>query len=417
MPIVDSCVNRRHLRLLAAVLLGLGLLTVVAIRWWPRHREARNVAEPVPASTPGTALAPAPAAVPAPAGVATRNPDTVEPAAAMVIRIEDALARLQALEKRDTDGRERAAVVRALRIELRAAGQKASAEAMALFLESGRDAPTGLRFGPARDGFLETAPSLRTLLLDELERIDAASAREAAQTVFAASNSADEWALALRIVAHTTPANDAGARQAFRHQVQALLTDAAWLAAPTAGFLQAFDAAVYAHDPAMVDQLAHLAADGQDQAVQFAARLALERIVIADYPTGAGRLADDHSLLAGNPDFRGRLLARADVRQAGDRAVLERFLNDPQTPAAELEAWAKYFPDRSKHLSNNLLTSDGPTPIPELARMDRAALNVVRAWQSDPSMADRHALLAPVQARLERYVAQANASRAANPPP
>lgn len=328
-------------------------------------------------------------------------------AVALVMRIENTWKRLLELAARDASHEERFAATMALRAELRAAGQSQAADAIVHFLESGRDVATGLLFGPGPDGFLETAPSLRTLLLDELERADRALARDLAETVFAASSVADEWALALRITAHAEAPGDAGARVVFRQRIEALLHNPAWRAAPTAGFLHAFDAAVHSRDPVVVEDLAQLVAGTNSPAVTFAARLALERMVIQDYATTAGRLAADPTLAAADAEFRGLLFARADVSDSAQRAVLDRFLTDPATPPAELQSWAKYFPHRAKHISNNLLTRDGPTPVAELARMDRAALAVVRDWRASSAMARRAELLAPVQERLERYVSQA----------
>src|SRR5690606_21933246 len=81
---------------------------------------------------------------------------TVDGAAALVLRIEAAWKRLQALEARNASQDERLAVVLALRAELRAASQSQAAEAVLHYLETNNDVSTGLPFAPARDGFLET---------------------------------------------------------------------------------------------------------------------------------------------------------------------------------------------------------------------------------------------------------------------
>lgn len=335
----------------------------------------------------------------------------------MVLRIEDALARLHALASQPGRASEQRVIALALRNELRAASQRSSAEAIALFLESGRDAATGLAFAPLPDGFLETAPSLRTLLLDELERLDPARALEAAEVIFGYEPAvADEWAVALRITARANGTAPPATPAKFIDQVHAYLGNPAWLATPTAGFLHGFDAAVFSGNPALVPRLADVTKATQPTPVQFAARLALDRLVMRNYADVAGHLADHPALLAHDATFRGVLFARADVSDARQRAVLERYLVRTGSTTAELAAWAAHFPHRSKHISHNLLTRDGPYPIAELARMDRAALAVVREWRADPAMADAHELLGPVLARLEKYVASADRGDAARAP-
>src|SRR5205814_901547 len=106
-----------------------------------------------------------------------------------------------------------------------------------------QDAPTQLKFGVGADGFLTEAPSLRTFLLDQLARVDPAAAAAYAEKILSAMTSADEWALALRsyAVGNATPQG----RFFLEQKVQAMLLYEPWQKGPSAGFLEAFDVAVY----------------------------------------------------------------------------------------------------------------------------------------------------------------------------
>src|SRR5947209_3269362 len=77
-----------------------------------------------------------------------------------------------------------------------------SVAAIRKFLDSKKDASLSQGFHVDGGGFLTEAPTLRTFLLDQLERLDPAAAAEYAKTILASKDSPDEWAVALRSLAH-----------------------------------------------------------------------------------------------------------------------------------------------------------------------------------------------------------------------
>lgn len=302
-------------------------------------------------------------------------------------------------------------ILSTLRADLHRPAPEIAGAAVEAFLAAGGDAETGESFAIARDGFLAAAPTVRTLVLDELERLDRTRALAAARSVLDAAaeapGSAEEWAVALRIAGRAGVADTPEGRKWFRGRVQALLARPEWLGAPTAGFLHAFDAAVFAGDLATADRLAELTDSRQLPAVQYAARLALDRLVIEEYAEVAGHLLTQATRLSSQPGFRASLLARGDVRNAGDRAVLVRFLLDAGTGDEDLRAWAEGFPNHSRHAANHLMTGNAPLAASERALIDRASLAAVREWRQDRRLARAAPYLAPLEARLTDTVARA----------
>jgi hypothetical protein len=102
------------------------------------------------------------------------------------------------------------------------------------------------------------------------------------------------------------------------------------------------------------------------------------------------------------------VMARTDLRQPRQRAVLHRFLADAARPETDLAAWSDFFPNNNLHLSNNLLTRHRPTPIDELEDQDRASLEVLREWSRDPALARSRPYLARVEQRLSDMLTRAS---------
>ncbi len=220
-------------------------------------------------------------------------------------------------------------------------------------LDSRADAPTRLGFKIASGGALDEAPTLRTFLLDELARLDPAAAAEYAQSILARKDSPDEWAVALRNLAR----GDASAegRALLEQKTGELLRHEPWQREPSAGYLEAFDTAVFLGGTSLLPALAALQAAPE--------------------------------WMAGREQTRANYFARGDVRVARQREILENYFSNPQLSAAELDAFAGSFPNASFMLSQNLLT---PSRTPEhaaLAARDAESLRMVRAWLADPRFA------------------------------
>lgn len=291
-----------------------------------------------------------------------------------------------------------------LRGRLSALPREAAVAAVAEALRSGVDAPSGLPFAIGPGGALDSAPSLRTFLLDYLAQLDPAAAAQFARTALATKGSPDEWAVALRCVARAE--TDEAARKFLEGKMRELLTHEPWRRDPSAGFLEAFDVAVHLRGASLVPELSALVRLTDHRAAAHAAYLALDRLAIADAAPVLAKLADEPELMQGREVTRANFFARADVADGAQRATVERYLLDARRPAEELRTFAGLFPNANFMVSQNLLT---PTVTPDratLAARDRAALRAVNEWLADARFAPLRAELERTRARLEKFVRQ-----------
>ena len=273
------------------------------------------------------------------------------------------------------------------------------------FLATKADAPTGLEFKLRPDGFLSTPPTLRVLLLDLLAQIDAPAAAQIAEAILATKESADEWAVALRAYAleHGTPEG----RDFLKARFTEMLAYEPWRTNPSAGYLEAFDVVVYLQATDQVPTLTNLARRTDNRAVAHAALLTLDRLALAD-PVGAlSQLATQPDLLAGREGARANFLARANVGDSQQRAVLEGYLLDARRTPEELSAFAGVYPNANYFVSNNLLTRTVTPDRETLVRMDREALAVVRSWKADPRFERLRPQVEVMLRRMETFVRQA----------
>jgi hypothetical protein len=270
------------------------------------------------------------------------------------------------------------------------------------FLEAKQDAPTGLGFVVQSDGKLAEAPSLRVFLLDLLAQIDPAAAAAYAEKVLGTMNSADEWAVALRNVAAVRSTTEA--RDFLSGKMAALLGNESWRREASTGYLEAFDVAVFLGGTNLMPPLAELLRQKESPALAHAAYLALDRLVIAEPSTVLGALAAAPEWMQGREETRANYFARADVRDAGQRRVVEEYLLNPEISAAELQKFAGLYPNANYMVSQNLLTRVLTPTQAELAARDRQALAVVNEWLQDVRFAGRHRELETMRRRLEGFV-------------
>ncbi|HEY2952051.1 MAG TPA: hypothetical protein VGK40_05690 [Verrucomicrobiae bacterium] len=367
-------------------MIALGGITLGALLWWrgsgPKPATAgatNNVETARPKSQARPASAPKPATELV-AGTQRRLRGGLTPAEARAT-LEELAARLNALP-----AAEAATVARE-------------------FLRSGQDAPSGQGFKPRSDGSLQAAPTLRVFLMDALARLDPVAAAELARETLREKTSPDEWAIALRNVARVD--RSAEGRAFLEGKVGELLRREAWQINPSEGYLEAFDVAVHVGGANLVPPLAELLKKQDNQAVAHAAFLALDRMTIQDASTTLGALLAQPELMAGREPTRANYFARADVRDAGQREVLERYLLNPALGAAELERFAGLYPNANFMISQNLLTrSDTPDKAALVAR-DSAALRVLDGWLADARFARARPELAKARERLAMFVQQA----------
>jgi hypothetical protein len=305
-----------------------------------------------------------------------------------------------------------------LRAELAALPPDQAVALIRGFLDSGEDRVTGLPFEIASDGSLSAWPTFRTFLLDALLAIDPAAAAELGRAVLAKPTNADEWALALRNVAR---GEEPGAGDDFlRRKTEELISNPAWQAAPSVGYLNAFDVLVHVGATTSTPLLSGLIQRKDRKDLAHAGFLTLDRLVQRQPVAMLDRLAADRELQQSRPEMVAQQFARADLRDPAQRELVKAWLLDPARSGTELAALAGVYPNNNRFISNNLLTRESGQSGEDLAAHDLEALQTLTAWARDPAFQSVRPTLDRMVSRLEGFVGerQASASPApAVPPP
>lgn len=312
--------------------------------------------------------------------------------------------------KRFKGGKVNADAARAMLDELdrllRDAGGSAAGAAIVAFLASGEDAVTGLEFRVGEGGVLEEAPTLRTAMLDKLGQLSGKDATEYARNIFEQARNADEWAVNMRNLAWNN--KDERFTPELQSRLEQMLDHKDWLQAPTAGFLEAFDLAVYLGGAQQVANMASVLGLGLQNGLDHAAFLSLDRLTLREPETVFNYLHADPNLMSWSPDVRAALMARAtDSDSRVQREALEAYMQDPKTGTEEFHQFAELFPNRNYNLGSRLVTPEEQvTGLKEMAQADVKALEMVRQWMADSRFATRHAELGGVERRLVEYQKQ-----------
>ena len=266
------------------------------------------------------------------------------------------------------------------------------------FLESGRDASTGLEFAIRPGGSL-SSPTLRILLLDTLGRIakrdGSGPAAQLARATLEKKDSADEWTIALRNLAWQEPQSTVF----LAGKIREMLNYLPWRSAPTSGLLEAFDLFVFTKDPTLTADLVALQDDPLPE-IRRAADVALDRLAAANPLEIMGYLNAHPSLLGDRPLIRADYFAKADLTQPGQKTALEFYLGRPDTTLEEKDKLLKALATPASFVSDNLLT-DSPPELDE-AQREHAILAALHEWLINrrfPSLQDQ---LLALQRRLAR---------------
>ena len=361
--------------LIAFVLLGVGYLAF-------REEAEVSAVKPEPTGTMGI-----------PQYTATVSPATLGHRAGQVLEYLENHADLLRLSD---DQEMRDELIDNLRSDLAATVAEDAVAAITAFLQGGTDATTGQPFEVSSSGHLETAPTLRSLLIDSLSQLSVPAAAEFARELLGSSPiSAAEWALALRDYArgnHLTPVR--GTDPFFRAKVHELLAHSPWSVSPTPEFLYAMDAAVFSGDATSARLLASLT-QNEHPAVQRVAFDKLSRLAYDDFAALAPVLQSSPEFVALSPRQRGILYAYADIREPVQREIIEQFLAS-ESPA--IEAFADTFPNFTLGIASELLTEIPPRD--ELDDIDA----VLAAWEASKAWATATPAFAATTARLDRIV-------------
>ncbi|MHA3770977.1 hypothetical protein ACXR0O_05500 [Verrucomicrobiota bacterium sgz303538] len=266
---------------------------------------------------------------------------------------------IEKLFSRLESGKATAAELEALRRELLSADPQRATAAIRAFLDSSRDALTRQEFTIGDGGTLAGAPTMRTFLLDLLGQISKKSHTDAAavvsRQVLETKQSSDEWAVALRNVGWTDPRS----KPYLAGKVREMLAYEPWASQPSAGFLEAFDVAVFSQDPAFIPDLSNLLRGGNPE-LQRAAAVALDRLSAMAPLVVMTYLNSNPSELADRPFLRADYYAKADLSNSEQRKALETYLARTDVSVAEKTKLVKALATPAAFVSENLLT---PSPL------------------------------------------------------
>jgi hypothetical protein len=274
------------------------------------------------------------------------------------------------------------------------------------FLKSGQDAGTKLDVTIKPGGALGDSSSLRVFLLDYLGQIDKPAAGKLAMEILSHYTTPDEWAVSLRNFAWANP--DAGAYPYLDQKERELLANPEWKKNPSVGYLEAFDTIVYAHATDLTPDLAALVRDKDNRATAHAAFLTMDRLTITEPAAMLKQLVTKPELMAGREQTRADFVARADIGQPEQRALVEQYLLDPARSLTELNTFAATYPNANYMISTNLLTEVKTPRADDLIANDRQALKVLGEWENDPRFEPILPVLGQMRARLENFVQQAD---------
>ena len=275
-----------------------------------------------------------------------------------------------------------------------------AARQLLAFLNSGVDAGTSLPFEVGPGGWMITAPTLRVAALDWLGEFDPAAAAEMARQIFASSNSADEWALALRNYYRQNQPPDAY----FVARVGEAFSRENWLQNPSAGLAESLDFPVAIGGSEGFGVLQGLLQ--RSPAMRWAALAALDSWVLEQRATAIPLLAvTDAGALDANS--QAALLARADIRDDAQRRAIESYLASGSVPATAKAEFLRQFPNQNMIVGNHLVTAIRPMTLRESAQLDAAALQFVDGLIQAGTRPELSKELAESRERLAGFVASA----------
>jgi hypothetical protein len=241
--------------------------------------------------------------------------------------------------------------------------------------------------------------------LDELGRLDPAAAADYSKVILASMDSSDEWAVALRNLATGDPSADG--RALLAQKTAQMLQHTPWQQNPSAGFLEAFDVAVYLGGTGFVPTLSGLVRSQDNPAVAHAAFLALDRLVINEPAPILQAMENDPAMMAGRESTRADYFARANVSDPQQRQILESYLLNRAISTSELQTFASVYPNANFMVSANLLTPANLPSHDALINLDGQSLTVAQQWLTDPRFAQVAPELQTITQRLTGFLAQA----------
>lgn len=282
----------------------------------------------------------------------------------------------------------------ALRTSWAAMDPHTLANTIGSLLATGDDMKTGLLFETGPHGLLNGWPTLRVFLLDVLALSDPELAATIARGILDQTQSANEYAVALRSLTREGMgrADDSELISRFGN----MLARSDWQR--ERGFAEAFDMARFLGSSEAARSLADWPGNPKLKAMalhEFAAEHPDKIIPIA--ASGAGI----------DPAHRAYLMARAQPSDPGQAAAVETYLHDPNTTAGEAARFLKAYPFRGATTGYRLY---GRTPAPfsksKITADDRAAFEQAGRWLNDPALQANRTEILALQSRLAEWIEQ-----------
>jgi len=283
----------------------------------------------------------------------------------------------------------------ATRIAWTTTDPQARADALRQLLESGQDAVTGLDFEVGNHGLLAGWPTLRVFLLDILSTADAEMAAAIARQLLDRTDSADEYATALRSL--TRPGIARADDSELVSRFGQMLDHPQW--DQSRGFAEALD---LARVVGSAEAARKLAAWNGNPALKS---MAMDEFA-AEHPQAMMEVLDSESAVTGKS--RARLMARADPADAGQLAAVDAYLRSPDRTDEEAAVFLKLFPLRSATTGFRLYgTNPSPYTLDQIKAGDRAAIDRVDVWAGDPALGKYSPQVSALRHRLAEWIGQA----------
>ncbi len=264
-------------------------------------------------------------------------------------------------------------------------------------LESGVDAQTGMDFQVGLHGLLAGWPTLRVFLLDVLATADPEMAATIASQLLDKTTSPDEFATALKSLTRDGLGRASDAELVSR--LGQMLENQDWQS--SRGFAEAFDLARTIGSPEAAQRLASW---NGNQALK---NMAMHEFA-AEHPEEILFALETDETVIGSA--RASLMARANPEAPTQIAVVDKYLRDPERTPEDATEFLKLFPLRSATTGHRLYgQAPAPYDFEQIKTNDRAALERVNAWATDPALEKYRPEILGLQKRLAEWISQAAA--------
>lgn len=269
------------------------------------------------------------------------------------------------------------------------------------FLESGEDFDIGMPFRVGIGGNLRSHPALRVAALDWLGQIAPEVAKNYAREIFEHSDSADEWALALRNYGRQI---EPGADAYFSEQVRQLVLNEEWRQTPTGGYAEAFDMIVYNKQYALIADIVSI----QTNAMHLSplASSILVSLTLSDTSRALENWIQNLASLDHAPLLRAQIFALADLSDPMQISFVDSYFSASTIPLNEKQMFLERFPDHSRRIAHRLLSVDTVMTMNAQVKNDVLAYRVINQWLASTN-SELHDNLLDARQRIYRYMKSA----------